>query len=225
MAKPESGDTENRAPPTPNQGPEHRCSVHHPDLSRMKGLEQFRSKIQEPRCHEGKDRAGISWKADISNWRTKASPISTWTSCLHPILHVWSIADLHLVLPISVRAFIKSSSKWSPFPKFWRCLSLISGPPQAIKCQHLRSQGEPAAHPGSSSLCSWECFFSLSHVVRPLIPGLLKVSIKACSLCALGQWQCLQPVLLHQDSQVKIQNWHRSHKNKMTVSNLPCWIE
>lgn len=149
------------APSTPNQGPEHRCSEHHPDLSRMKGLEQFRSKIQEPRYHEGKDRVGISWKADISNWRTKASPISTCTSCLHPILHIWSIADLHLVLPISVRAFIKSSSKWSPFPKFWRRLPLISGPPQAIKYQHLRPQGKPAAHPGFSSLCSFMRVFLL----------------------------------------------------------------
>lgn len=192
------------APSTPNQGPEHRCSEHHPDLSRMKGLEQFRSKIQEPRYHEGKDRVGISWKADISNWRTKASPISTCTSCLHPILHIWSIADLHLVLPISVRAFIKSSSKWSPFPKFWRRLPLISGPPQAININISALKASPLPTL-VSHLCahSWESFFSLSHVVRPLIPGLLRVSIKACSLCVLMQWQCQQPVLLHQDSQVK----------------------
>lgn len=41
MAKPESGDIEHRVPPTPNQKPEHRGKEHHPDLSRITGLEQF----------------------------------------------------------------------------------------------------------------------------------------------------------------------------------------
>lgn len=67
MAKPESGDIENKVPQTPNQRPEDRGSEHHPDLSRIRGLEQFRSKIQEPRYHEGKDRAGTSWKTGINN--------------------------------------------------------------------------------------------------------------------------------------------------------------
>lgn len=138
-----------------------------------------------------------------------------YQSCLHPIRQVWSVADLHLVLSISVRAFIKSSSKWSPFPAFWWYLSLISVPPQAIKYQHLRPQGKSAAHPGSSSLCSWESFFSLSHVLRPLIPGLLRVSKPALYASSWSEDVC-SLFCLTRIPKLKIQNWHRSYKNKMT---------
>lgn len=65
-AEPESGEgrvqeTLSALPGQPIEPmPEPRYSECHPDLSRIRVLEQFKSKVQEPTSYEGKNRIGIS---------------------------------------------------------------------------------------------------------------------------------------------------------------------